>query len=68
MLLTPPSTPTAGDWIPKDSAPHPRSTFFANLQRLYGKPSYQELNAALLRIGKQMKLIQLVEVMLRGIE
>ena len=40
----------------------------ANLQRLYGKPSYQELNASLLRINKLMNQIQPVKVMLSCIK
>ena len=30
----------------------------ANLQRLYGKPIYQELDAALLRLNKPMNVMQ----------
>ena len=36
-----------------------------NIQRLYVKPSYQELNAALLSLNEPMNRIQPVEVMLR---
>ena len=39
----------------------------ANLQHLYGKLSYQELDAALLSLNDPMKQMQLVELMLRGI-
>ena len=39
-----------------------------NIQRLYGKPSYQDIDAALLRLNDLMKIMQLIEVMLRGIE
>ena len=38
------------------------------LQRLYGKPSYQELDAELLRLNKPMNIMQPVEVMIRGIK
>lgn len=41
---------------------------FVNLQRLYGKPSYQELDITLLHLNKPMNQINPVEVMLRGIE
>ena len=40
----------------------------ANLQRLYGKPVYQGIDAVLLRLNNPMNQIQPVEVMLRGIE
>ena len=39
-----------------------------NLQRLYGRLRYQELDAALLCLNETMKLIQWVEVMLIVIE
>ena len=39
-----------------------------NIQRLYGKPIYQELDAALLHINKMTNQMQLVKVMLRRIE
>ena len=39
-----------------------------NLQRLYGKTSYQELDAALLRLNEQIKWMQPVEVMIIVIE
>ena len=39
-----------------------------NIQRLYGKSIYQELEASLLRLSKLMNIIQPVEVMIRGIE
>ena len=42
----------------------PPVDILANLQRLYGKPSYQELYAALLRLNKPMNILQLVEFML----
>ena len=37
-----------------------------NLQYLYGKPIYQELDTALLRLNYPMNRIQTVEVVLRG--
>ena len=40
----------------------------ANLQRLYRKPRYQELDVALLRLNNPMHRMQPVEVMLRGIK
>ena len=46
----------------------PPVDIMANLQRLYGKPSYQELDSALLHLNNQMNRMQPVEVMLRGIE
>ena len=39
-----------------------------NLQHLYGKPSYQELDAALLHLNKSMNRMQPAEVILRVIE
>ena len=45
----------------------PPVDILANLQRLYGKPSYRELNAALLLLNKTMNIMQPVEVMIRGI-
>ena len=39
-----------------------------NLQYLYGKPIYQELDTALLRLNYPMNIMQTVEVMLRGIK
>ena len=39
-----------------------------NLQRLYGKPGYQELDALLLYLGDSMNTTQPLELMLRGIE
>ena len=46
----------------------PPVDIMANLQRLYGKPSYQELDAALIRLNKTMNIMQPVEVILRLIE
>ena len=46
----------------------PPFDILANLQRLYGKPSFQKLNATLLHLNKPTNKMQLVEVMLRGIE
>ena len=40
----------------------------ANLQRLYRKPSYQELDTVLLRLNETMNRMQPVDVMLRVIE
>ena len=40
----------------------------ANLQCLYGKPSYQDLDAALLRLNKPMNRLQPVGVTLRKIK
>ena len=39
-----------------------------NLQYLYRKPIYQELDVALLRLKNSMNRMQTVEVMLRGIK
>ena len=39
----------------------------ANIQRLYGKLIYQELNAVLFRLNEPMNKMKLVEIMLRGI-
>ena len=39
-----------------------------NLQRLYGKQSYQDLDAALLRLNELINQMQPVEVILRVIE
>ena len=39
-----------------------------NLQFLYGKPIYQELDTTLLRLNYPMNIMQTVEVMLRGIK
>ena len=46
----------------------PPVNILANLQRLYVKPSYQELDAALLCPNKPMNRMQTVEVVLRVIE
>ena len=46
----------------------PPVVILENIQRLYGKPSYQELDTALLRLNDPMNQMQLVEVILRGIE
>ena len=46
----------------------PPVNILANLQHLYGKPSYQELDAALLCLNEPMNIIKPAEVMLRGIE
>ena len=40
----------------------------ANLQYIYGKPIYQELDTALLRLNYPMNRMQTVEVVLRGIK
>ncbi len=40
----------------------------ARFQKNYGKPGYQEIKAALLRLTQPMDRIQPIEVMLRGIE
>ena len=40
----------------------------ANIKRLHGKPSYQELDAALLCLNKPMNRMQPVEVMIRVIK
>ena len=40
----------------------------ANLQRIYGKPSYQDINTALLRLKDLMNIMKPVELMLKGIE
>ena len=39
-----------------------------NIQHLYGKLSYQELDAALIHLNKTMQRMELVKVMLRGFE
>ena len=41
---------------------------YARLQRLYGKPTIQELDQALLRLNEPMDRNQPVEVMLKGME
>ena len=51
----------------KGSVTIPPVDILANLQHLYGKPSYQDLNAAFLRLKNPMNRMQPVEVRLRGI-
>ena len=46
----------------------PPVDILANLQQIYGKTSYQELDAALIRLKEPMNRMQPVEVMLRGIK
>ena len=46
----------------------PPVNILENLQCLYGKPSYQDLNAALLCLNYSMNQIQPVKVLLIGIE
>ena len=46
----------------------PLVDILANLQRLYSKLSYQELDSALLRLIETMNRMQPVELMLRGVE
>ena len=46
----------------------PPVNILTNLQRLYKKPSYQELDAKLQCLNKPMNRMQPVEVMLRGIK
>ena len=46
----------------------PPVDILVNIQRLYGKTSYQELDAVLLRLNDPMNIIQPVEVVLREIE
>ena len=41
---------------------------FVNLQCHHGKPSYKELDAALLQLNEPINILQPVEVMLRGIK
>ena len=45
----------------------PPVDILTNLQQLYGRPSNQELDVALLRLNDPMDRMQPVEVMLRGI-
>ena len=45
----------------------PLVDILADLQHIYGKPSYQELNAAFLRLNETMNRMQLFKVMLRVI-
>ena len=46
----------------------PLVDILADLQRLYGKPSYQDTDAALLHLNEPMNSTQSVEFMLIGIE
>ena len=46
----------------------PPVDILANLQQIYGKTIYQELDAALIRLNDPMNIMQPVEVMLRGIK
>ena len=46
----------------------PPVDILANLQHLYGKSSYQELDAALLRLNQLMNQMQMVKVVIRVIE
>ena len=46
----------------------PPVDILANLQCLYGRPRYQELDDALLRLNEPMDQMQPIKVMLRGIE
>ena len=46
----------------------PPVEILANIQRIYRKPSYQELDAALLCLNNPMNQLQLVEVIIRLIE
>ena len=46
----------------------PPVDILANPQYLYGKPIYQDLDAASLRLNDPMNRMQTVEVMLRGIK
>ena len=46
----------------------PPVDILANLQPLYGKSSYQEFDAVLLRLYEPMNIMQPVEVILIGIE
>ena len=46
----------------------PPVDILANLQSLYGKQSYQELNAVLLSLNEPINIMQPVEFMIRGIE
>ena len=46
----------------------PPVDILANLQRLYGKPSYQELDPEFLHLNEPMNIMQPVEVMTRGIK
>ena len=46
----------------------PPVDILANLHCLYGKPSYQDLDAELLHLNNTMNIIQPVKVMLRGIK
>ena len=43
----------------------PPVDILANLQHLYGKPRYQELDAALLRLKEAINIMRPVEVILR---
>ena len=46
----------------------PLVSILENIQRLYGKPCYQELDAALIRLNNPMNQIQPDKVVLRRIE
>ena len=52
----------------KGSGKTPPVDIIYNLQSLYGKPSYQDLDAALLGLNKPMNQMQPVKVMLRVIK
>ena len=46
----------------------PPVDILVNIQCLYGKPSYQDLGNALLRLNKLMNIMKPFKVMLKGIE